>query len=111
VEDAPDQRVILREADLQHHLSVEEDKNAIDATSKPAVKAIDKTEKIIAGPANTKTAAVAKPAAKGDGKAETKDAKADPNAKKEDLQLIAALNHLKGLPITASAPAAPAATK
>ena len=61
------------------------------------------------------TAAAPKPSAKGEGKAEAKDAKgdakADPNAKKEDLQLIAALNHLKGLPITASAPAAPAATK
>src|SRR5881394_3092055 len=34
VEDAPDQRVILREADLQHHLSVEEDKSAIDAATK-----------------------------------------------------------------------------
>jgi len=115
VEDAPDQRVILREADLQHHLSVEEDKSAIDAAAKPAVKANDKTEKIIAGPANTKTAAVPKPAAKGEGKADAKDAKADakadPNAKKEDLQLVAALNHLKGLPITASAPAAPAAAK
>jgi len=29
----------------------------------------------------------------------------DPNAKKEDLQLAAALNHLKGLPITATATA------
>ena len=29
------------------------------------------------------------------------DAKKDPNAKKEDLQLAAALNHLKGLPIGA----------
>jgi carboxyl-terminal processing protease len=115
VEDAPDQRVILREADLQHHLSVEEDKSAIDAAAKPAVKANDKTEKIIAGPANTKTVAAPKPAAKGEGKADAKDAKADakadPNAKKEDLQLVAALNHLKGLPITASAPAAPAAAK
>src|SRR5262249_40030291 len=66
VDDAADQRVILREADLQHHLSVEEDKSAIDAASKPAVKANDKTEKIIAGPANTKTAAAPKAASKGE---------------------------------------------
>jgi hypothetical protein len=30
---------------------------------------------------------------------EKADAKKDPNAKKEDVQLNAALNHLKGLPI------------
>jgi len=34
------------------------------------------------------------------------DAKKDPNAKKEDLQLAAALNHLKGLPLTTTATAA-----
>jgi hypothetical protein len=99
VDDAADQRVILREADLQHHLSIEEDKNAIEAASKPAVKANDKTEKIIAGPANTKTAAVAKPAGKGD-KADAKDAKADgkadPNAKKEDLQLAGRVESPQG---------------
>ncbi|HUQ27023.1 MAG TPA: S41 family peptidase [Usitatibacter sp.] len=107
IEDAADARVLLREADLQHHLSIEEDKSAVDAASKPAAKPNDK---IIAGPASTKTAAVTKPAAK-DAKADAKDAKpADPNAKKEDLQLVAAMNHLKGLPITASAPA-PTATK
>ena len=42
-----------------------------------------------------------KSAAKGDAKADAKgDAKKDPNAKKEDVQLVAALNHLKGLPVT-----------
>jgi carboxyl-terminal processing protease len=105
VEDAAEARVLLREADLQHHLSnIEEEKNAAEAASKPALKPTEKpTDKIIAGPANTKSAAV-------NGKADGKDAKdakpADPNAKKEDLQLAAAINHLKGLPITASAPAA-----
>jgi carboxyl-terminal processing protease len=101
VEDAAEARVLLREADLQHHLSIEEDKSAADAASKPSVKP---TDKIIAGPAAGKSAAVTKPAA--GGKADAKDAKpADPNAKKEDLQLVAALNHLKGLPITATAAA------
>src|SRR5258707_3618282 len=46
VEDAADQRVLLREADLQHHLSIEEDKNAIDAPARGAKP----TEKIIPGP-------------------------------------------------------------
>jgi carboxyl-terminal processing protease len=94
-------KVLLREADLQHHLSIEEDKDAVpaDATRKP-------TDKIIAGPGATpeksteKAADKAKSAggkvAKVDEKA---DAKKDPNAKKEDVQLNAAINHLKGLPI------------
>jgi carboxyl-terminal processing protease len=104
VEDAAEARVLLREADLQHHLSIEEDKAAADAAAaaKPAPKPADK---IIAAPVNTKTAAVTKPAAKADAK-DAKDGKpADPNAKKEDLQLVAALNHLKGVPITATAAA------
>jgi hypothetical protein len=71
------------------------------AAAKPAAKPADR---IIAAPVNTKTAAAAtKPV---NGKADSKDAKpADPNAKKEDLQLAAGLNHLKGLPITATAAA------
>jgi len=107
VEDAAEARVLLREADLQHHLRGEEEKDAAAAAAaagaaKPATK--PGTDKIIAAPVNTKTAAVGKAAAKGDAKAD-KDKPADPNAKKEDLQLAAALNHLKGLPITATATA------
>jgi len=106
VEDAADARVLLREADLQHHLRGEDEAAAAAAAAaaagaaKPATK--PGTDKIIAAPVNTKTAAAAKAAAKGDAKA---DKPADPNAKKEDLQLAAALNHLKGLPITATATA------
>src|SRR3954471_5075404 len=86
VEDAADARVLLREADLQHHLSVEEDKSAIDASTKGAKP----TDKIIAGPASGQSAtAPVKTAAKVDTK---DDGKKDPNAKKEDLQLNAALN-------------------
>src|SRR3954471_4142871 len=86
VEDAADARVLLREADLQHHLSVEEDKAAIDASTKGAKP----TDKIIAGPASGQSAtAPVKTAAKVDTK---DDGKKDPNAKKEDLQLNAALN-------------------
>ena len=100
IEDAAEARILLREADLNHHLSTEEDKKAADA-AKPAVKP---TDKIIAGPASGKSAAVSKPAGAATAKADGKPV--DPNAKKEDLQLAAAINHLKGLPITASAPAA-----
>jgi carboxyl-terminal processing protease len=107
VEDASEQRVLLREADLQHHLSIEEDKNAIDAATKGAKP----SNKIIAGPAAGQSATAPVTA-----KAATKDdAKKDPNAKKEDLQLNAAIAHLKGLPIigatTATAAVAPALTR
>src|SRR5205085_459207 len=77
VEDAADAQVLLREADLQHHLSIEEDKDAV-----PGAKGAKPTDKIIAGPALKVSA-----------KADNKPAKAEPGAKKEDLQLNAALNH------------------
>lgn len=105
VEDAPDQKVLLREADLQRHLSIEDDKTT---PSTPPTGA-KPTDKIIAGPSAGKsaTAPVAVPKGKADakaeGKADGKDDKKDPNAKKEDLQLAAALNHLK-------APSAPPTT-
>jgi len=92
VEDGGDTQVLLREADLQHHLSIEEDKNAV-----PGAKGAKPTDKVIAGPV-VKTAA----------RADNKPAKGEPGAKKEDLQLNAALNHLKGLPITATTTAAAA---
>jgi carboxyl-terminal processing protease len=107
-EDAADARVLLREADLQHHLQGEDEascaarRRRCRRRGRPATK--PGTDKIIAAPVNTKTAAAAKAAAKGDAKSD-KDKPADPNAKKEDLQLAAALNHLKGLPITATATA------
>jgi len=85
-------KVLLREADLQHHLSIEDDKDGVPgaSTKKP-------DSKIIAGPAaGGEKAATAKTAAKDD-KGEAKKP-ADPNAKKEDVQLNAAVRHLKGLP-------------
>lgn len=107
------QRVLLREVDLQHHLSIEDDK------STPAVPGGKRkpADKVIAGPAAGQSATAPKVAPKADvakadvAKADAakgdKDAKKDPNAKKEDVQLAAALNHLKGLPVmtTAAAPA------
>ncbi len=102
VEDSGGERVLLREADLQHHLVVENGKlDESNGKAKP-------TDKIIAGPASGKSANVAvKPAS---AKAEpTADAKKAAGGKKEDLQLNAALNHLKGLPIKATSAAVAAA--
>jgi carboxyl-terminal processing protease len=95
VEDAADQRVLLREADLQHHLTNEGDEGATGASGKAG--AADKAAQ--AGSSKSGTAAkAAKDEAKKD------DGKKDPNAKKEDLQLAAALNFLKN-PYTPPAPA------
>jgi carboxyl-terminal processing protease len=100
VEDAADQKVLLREADLQHHLSIEDDKSTPGAPPKGAKP----TEKIVAGPSAGKGATAPATGVKGTVKAEAKvdakadakdDAKKDPNAKKEDLQLAAALSYLK----------------
>ena len=113
VEDGADARVLLREADLQHHLQNPTDPNAgtdAEAPATPAKKV--PADKVIMGPSDGKSASATgtmKTAAAKDKEAkpakDAKDAKADPNAKKEDLQLAAALNHLKGLPITATAAA------
>src|SRR5260221_4866524 len=100
VEAGTDARVLRPEAALQHHLSIEHNKTAADRTARGAKP----TEKMTAGPVTAKTASVAlKPAATA--KADGKDGAAK-DAKKEDLQLSAALNHLKGLPITATTTAA-----
>ena len=95
-------RVLLREADLQHHLSVEDDKSAKPGL--PVMIPKKPSDQIIAGPGaagQPGAAKVVKTAAKAD------EAKKDPNAKKEDVQLNAALNHLKGLPVTTAAAAKP----
>jgi carboxyl-terminal processing protease len=107
VEDAADQKVLLREADLQHHLSIEEDKSAPGAPAKGALP----KEKIIAGPPAGKSATAPATGVKSAAKTDAKDAaKKDPNAKKEDLQLAAALNFLKA-PLAPPATAAAAVTK
>jgi len=87
-------KVLLREADLNHHLSVEDDKNpqGVPANKRKA------PEKIIAGPAAGQSATAPLQAGATTAKADAKDEKKDPNAKKEDVQLNAALAHLKGLP-------------
>jgi len=96
VEDATtDSRLFTREADLQRHLEGDEEKAkaGVDGpgAKAPAAKPAPEAK------AGHETKA---PAAK-DAK-DAKDAKA-PAEKKEDVQLVAALKHLKGLPITAAA--------
>jgi carboxyl-terminal processing protease len=93
-------KALLREADLQHHLSVEDDKSTPGAPA-GAKKPV---EKIIAGPAAGQSATAPKIAGKGEAKKD--DGKKDPAAKKEDVQLNAAIAHLKAQ----SAPAATAAS-
>jgi carboxyl-terminal processing protease len=108
VDDAADQKVLLREADLQHHLSIEDDKSTPGAPAKGAKP----TEKVIAGPGAAKSVATPAAGAKTIAKAEVKDdAKKDPNAKKEDLQLAAALNFLKAPLAPPTTAAATAVTK
>ncbi|HZZ94823.1 MAG TPA: S41 family peptidase [Usitatibacter sp.] len=92
VEDAADQKVLLREADLQHHLMNEGDEGAAAAAEAAAAKAKG-GEKNTSAPATTKSGSASR---KDEAKEARKDdGKKDPNAKKEDLQLDAALNFLK----------------
>ena len=108
VDDAPDQRVLLREADLQHHLVTEDDKSAAADSVNKGKNPSDKVAgpaAIPAIPAAPATTAKATPPSKAD------IAPKDPNAKKEDLQLSAALNHLKGLPVNSAVTTTAAITK
>jgi carboxyl-terminal processing protease len=92
VEDAAvDSRVFMREADLQHHLIGEGEKAAPDGTT-PAAKA---------APAPAKPSPESKAPAKPDAKTAA-DATKD-GAKKEDVQLAAAVKFLKGQPVTSAA--------
>jgi carboxyl-terminal processing protease len=99
VEDATvDSKLFTREADLQRHLEGEAEKAAAnakktDAEAKPAEKGAAPAK-----PAEKNSAAKPEPGAAG--KTDGKEA-----AKREDLQLIAAVNHLKGLPVTTAAAA------
>jgi len=106
VDDSPDNKVLLREADLQHHLTTEDDKSA---SAESAEKPKDATDKV-AGPGASTQAAPA-PGAKAAPPAKAEAAPKDPNAKKEDMQLNAALNHLKGLPINSAVTTTAAVTK
>jgi carboxyl-terminal processing protease len=105
VDDAPDQKVLLREADLQHHLTTEDDKTAsADSADKGKSASSDK----VAGPGAASAAPAQAPKTAA---AKTETAPKDPNAKKEDLQLNAALNHLKGLPINGAVTTTAAVTR
>jgi len=83
VEDAADQKVLLREADLQHHLANEGDEAAAAAIVNAPPKPADKEKGASSGKQGAKVAK------------DEKDARKDPNAKKEDLQMNAALAFLK----------------
>ena len=106
VDDSPDNKVLLREADLQHHLTTEDDKSA---SAEGAEKPKDATDKVAGPGASTQAAPAASAKAPPPAKAEA--APKDPNAKKEDMQLNAALNHLKGLPINSAVTTTAAVTK
>jgi carboxyl-terminal processing protease len=93
-------KVLLREADLQHHLSVEDDKDK-KTNALPVMIPKKPSDQIIAGPGAAGHSATAPKVVKTAAKAD--EAKKDPNAKREDVQLNAALNHLKGLPVTTAA--------
>ncbi len=102
VEDAAvDSKLFTREADLQRHLEGEAEKAAaakkLEAASQPAAKA----EK----PAPAKATPKPSPDAGAANKADGKEAAAKEPAKREDVQLVAAINHLKGLPVTTAAAA------
>jgi carboxyl-terminal processing protease len=101
VEDASDTRIVLREADLQHHLAGEEETSGANAG-----KTVKPVDKVIAGPASGKGATAPILTPKAAPKADAKEGAKDPaakDAKKDDVQLTAALNHLKGLPLTTAA--------
>ena len=101
-------KVLLREADLQHHLSIEDEPAAAAAAVEGATKK-KPSDKVIAVPGVDKSVSVtAKALSKGDAKV---GAKLDPNAKKDDVQMKAALNHLKGLPIAPAATTTAAVTQ
>jgi carboxyl-terminal processing protease len=108
-------KVLLREADLQHHLSVEDDPATATAAAAAAAapaNAKKPVEKVIAGPAAGHSAAAVAAIAKGKDEAKKDETKKDEakkdeakkddakkDAKRDDIQLAAALAHLKGLPI------------
>ena len=100
-------KVLLREADLQHHLSVEDDQATAAAAVAAPASAKKPVEKVIAGPAAGQSATAVAPVAKGKDEPKKEEAKKDEakkdeakkDAKRDDIQLAAALAHLKGLPI------------
>ena len=102
VEDATtDSRVFMREADLQRHLEGDDEKTKAKAADAKATDAKPADAKPAAKPAPAKPAADAKPAPESKAP-DQPGAKAGDDGKKEDLQLVAAMKHLKSLPITAA---------
>jgi len=101
VEDAAAPQVLLREADLEHHLTVEDDKSL---TADASGKSKKPSDKVIAGPAAQQITTAGPAAGKSASAKVTETAAAvDPKAKKEDVQLQAGLRFLKGQPVNSPA--------
>jgi carboxyl-terminal processing protease len=96
VEDAAGPQVLLKEADLEHHLTVEDDKNV---TADASGKSKKPSDKVIAGPASQQITTTGPAAGKTAAAKVTETAPADPKAKREDVQLQAGLRFLKGEPV------------
>jgi len=99
VEDAAAPQILLKEADLEHHLTVEDDKDK-SVTADASAKSKKPSDKVVAGPAaqpiTTTGAATGKTAAA----KVTETTPVDPKAKRDDVQLQAGLRFLKGEPVT-----------
>ncbi|HEX4781859.1 MAG TPA: S41 family peptidase, partial [Usitatibacter sp.] len=98
VEDAAAPQVLLKEADLQHHLAIEPDEKS--AIAEAGAKSKKPTDKIVAGPAAPQITTA--PAKTAQAKVEPVSP-LDPKAKREDVQLQAGLRFLKGLPVNSNA--------
>ena len=105
VEDAAETRVVLREADLQHHLSVEDDKQPGAPQGRRARSRPRRSSPVPPPASRPPRRSPPKSAREGRGaKAMRRRTRRwRRTRKKEDVQLNAALNHLKGLPLATAA--------
>jgi carboxyl-terminal processing protease len=94
VDDGIDPRLFMREADLQHHLEGDDEKAKAGGVE-GALKGTKGTDKVITAPAKGLEPKAGESKAANDAKVAV-----GPDGKKIDAQLVAAINHLKGLPVT-----------
>jgi carboxyl-terminal processing protease len=97
VEDAAAPQVLLKEADLEHHLTIEDDKSVTADASSKSKKSLDK---VIAGPAAQQITTTGPASGKTASAKVTETAPLDPKAKRDDVQLQAGLRFLKGEPVS-----------
>ena len=107
VDDVNGPQVLLREADLEHHLTVEDDKSTADASAKSKKP----SDKVVAGPAAQQITTTGPATGKSASAKVTEGAPADPKAKREDVQLQAGLKFLKGLPVNSTTTTTAAVTR